>query len=358
MFSDNNKISLRQTFRLFTFDFIGVGTLVLPPYLSKQMGIYGVFGILLGGLFGLAYLVYLGWCIKLMGTDLLTAMSKRRILCAYLSFSCIVTAADIAAIFGEVIRKTLLQEGNYILILFLILLTACYLVSGGIESRARVYEILFWIVLIPLFLMLALALKDMDIVYLFPQMEFSVKNLFSGGYAVFLTFGTLFFALFFPRYLTAETKAGQLLWFVGSALGCGVGILAVLYVILTGTFGQAALGEMEFPAVSLMSLITFSGGFFKRLDAVMMGVWFFTLYAVLSLNLFYGYELLQKATGTSRKKIPLAVTALLAFVLAEVLHENESALLWCQRYFRYVGMPVYVLLPGIFALRGGRENKN
>jgi hypothetical protein len=46
------------------------------------------------------------------------------------------------------------------------------------------------------------------------------------------------------------------------------------------------------------------------------------------------------------------------FVLAEVLHENESALLWCQRYFRYVGMPVYVLLPGIFALRGGRENKN
>jgi spore germination protein (amino acid permease) len=355
MFSDNNKISLRQTFRLFTFDFIGVGTLVLPPYLAKQMGIYGVWGILLGGTFGLLYLVYLGWCIRRMGTDLLTLLSKSRILCAYLAFSCVVTAGDTTAVFGEVIRKNLIQEENYIMIIFLILLAACYMVSGGIESRARVYEILFWVVLIPLFLMLALALKDMDIVYLAPQVDFSAKNLFASGYAVFITFGTLFFTLFFPRYLSSGTKTGQLLWCVGSALGCGVGILAVLYVILTGTFGQAALADMEFPAVSLMSCITFSGGFFKRLDAVMMGVWFFTLYAVLSLNLYYGFHLLQKATAASHEKISLAVTVLLVFALAVILHENEKVLLWCQRYFWYVGIPVYVLLPGLLAWKGGKN---
>ncbi len=49
MFSDNNRISTRQVFRLFVFDFIGMSTLVLPGVLAQMTGCDGLFAILLGG---------------------------------------------------------------------------------------------------------------------------------------------------------------------------------------------------------------------------------------------------------------------------------------------------------------------
>ena len=48
MFSDNNRISTRQVFRLFVFDFIGMSTLVLPGVLAQMTGCDGLFAILLG----------------------------------------------------------------------------------------------------------------------------------------------------------------------------------------------------------------------------------------------------------------------------------------------------------------------
>ena len=59
MYVENEKISDRQTFRLFVFDLLGIATLLLPPYLAKLTGVDGIFAILLGGTSGYIYLRYL-----------------------------------------------------------------------------------------------------------------------------------------------------------------------------------------------------------------------------------------------------------------------------------------------------------
>ena len=46
MFSDNNRISTRQVFRLFVFDFIGMSTLVLPGVLAQMTGCDGLFAMI------------------------------------------------------------------------------------------------------------------------------------------------------------------------------------------------------------------------------------------------------------------------------------------------------------------------
>ena len=38
MFSNNNRISTRQVFRLFVFDFVGESTLILPSQLAAFAG--------------------------------------------------------------------------------------------------------------------------------------------------------------------------------------------------------------------------------------------------------------------------------------------------------------------------------
>jgi len=54
-----------------------------------------------------------------------------------------------------------------------------------------------------------------------------------------------------------------------------------------GNFGKYSLSEIEFPAVVLMSDVQIKGSFFKRADALMLSVWFFTLFSVLNMSLYY-----------------------------------------------------------------------
>ncbi len=60
MFAENHKISGRQTFRLLTYDLLGLGTLMIPPFLAKDAGTDGVFCIFLGMVAGVLYLKMLG----------------------------------------------------------------------------------------------------------------------------------------------------------------------------------------------------------------------------------------------------------------------------------------------------------
>ena len=56
----NQKLSTRQVMRLYVFDLMGIGTLLLPPYLAKLCGLSGVYAIILGTGLGFLYLAYLG----------------------------------------------------------------------------------------------------------------------------------------------------------------------------------------------------------------------------------------------------------------------------------------------------------
>ena len=70
MYVNNGKISSRQTMRLFVFDLMGIATLLLPPYLAKLCGASGIYAILIGTGCGYVYLLYLGWVMKKMKTDI------------------------------------------------------------------------------------------------------------------------------------------------------------------------------------------------------------------------------------------------------------------------------------------------
>ena len=73
MYVDNGKISARQTFRLFVFDFMGIATLLLPPYLSKLCGVDGIWVILIGSILGFVYLLYLKCLMKKMCSRMVSA---------------------------------------------------------------------------------------------------------------------------------------------------------------------------------------------------------------------------------------------------------------------------------------------
>lgn len=376
MFSSNNKISLRQVYRMFVFDLVGICTLELPAKIANLSDSDGLIAILIGGLMASAFLWYLGRIVAGMGTDLISFMEQSvpvwlaKIILMFLSFHMMLEAGFGAYIFSDVMKRGLIPEESYTMILILILLAAAYAVCGGIESRARLYEVLFVVIAVGLALMFLIAASDFDFSYVGPFLTGSPGSMVKGGLMEVFCFIPLFAVVFFPAYIQKSVEK-KLIRTVMAALWSAVLVLFLMYLLLLGSFGSGALKSMRYPAVTLMTNIHMDSSFLKRFDAFMLGIWFFTLFALINLYLFYGTKLLTAlfVPGASQENcvnVPdgqtkkswfaLAAIALLAFVVAELLYYRHGEELFLN-YVCYVGMPFLILFPGIALIVGKARRK-
>lgn len=376
MFSNNNRISTRQVFRLFVFDFIGMSTLVLPAKLAGTSGCDGVFAIVVGGLFASLYLWYLAWIMRRMDRDLITYVRQALprwgalvMLCFFAAY-CILEASYGAYIFADVMKKGLVGGESYTLLLLLILAVAAYAIQSGIESRARVYESLFWVLFVPLFLLLWIAASDVNTVYLHSFFTTPVSEVAGGGLLVFEYLMLVFLVLFFPAYVRKDAQK-KMVAAVYRALWVAVLVFIVFDLILLGSFGERAMAKMRYPALTLMSNIHLRGSFLKRLDAFLLAIWFFTLFALINVFLFYAKQLIAAIGGEftghgnaerqgdglkiQKEKKAKVWSTIIAFLLVFVVAEGfcyGSFAEWFESYMTYVAMPLLILLPLIIVVWG------
>ena len=289
-FAQNESISPRQLYRLYVFNLLGVGTLVLPNNLAK-LGKYAFISIALG--------VFMAWLFMWIVSEVRerrktiydrsidkTKCAKMLIYDLIISIYELSQAAFLAWIFVKLIRDSLIPDESFTVVLLVIMAVCAYALSGGVECRARVYEVVFFFVLIPLAAMLLFAISDVRLDYLMIKdrvgVDFSIADIFAGAYYVFAASISVFNILF-----VRERTASQIRGSVSKAIFTYAGILFLLYAVLLGNFGKYSLSEIEFPAVVLMSDVQIKGSFFKRADALMLSVWFFTLFSVLNMSLYY-----------------------------------------------------------------------
>ena len=368
MFSENNQISGRQVFRLLTYDFLGMGTLLLPTMLADTAGRDGIFCILAGILSTFLYLKLLRYLLKGMKTSYPDFLKQKcGKICGYVLWSgyflyFILMASYTAYLFSTLMLNGLVENVSFYLVLLLILLLAFYGMAGGIEGRARVYEILFWFLMIPLFLMLFAACREVKPAYWSPVFMADGKEVLSGSYYVLFCYSMVSIVLFLKEYVADRKKcvgaAEKAVWFSG-------GVFAALYLILIGLFGVEALAQMKFPAVTMMSRVQVTGGFLKRTDAFMFRIWFFTLYAMLNSMVFYSGNLAAKVIRDcggylegKKRMLPYLILLLLVYGVTVLFYRNQQ-FLDCVTFLLWkIGTPFVVGVPVLLFLTGERKKHN
>ena len=368
MFSENNQISGRQVFRLLTYDFLGMGTLLLPTMLADTAGRDGIFCILAGILSTFLYLKLLRYLLKGMKTSYPDFLKQKcGKICGYVLWGgyflyFILMASYTAYLFSTLMLNGLVENVSFYLVLMLILLLAFYGMAGGIEGRARVYEILFWFLMIPLFLMLFAACREVKPAYWSPVFVADGKEVLSGSYYVLFCYSMVSIVLFLKEYVADRRKcvgaAEKAVWFSG-------GVFAVLYLILIGLFGAEALAQMKFPAVTMMSRVQITGGFLKRTDAFMFSIWFFTLYAMLNSMVFYSGNLAERVIRDcggylegKKRMLPYLILLLLVYGVAVLFYRNQQILDSVTFLLWKIGTPFVVCVPVLLCLTGERKKHN
>lgn len=355
MFSENNRISGRQAARLLIYDLLGLSTLLVPTVLAKTAGRDGIFCIAIGVVGALIYRKLMSVLLDDMQEAFPLYLEKRlgtvsgKVVQAGYFLYFVLLAGYTAYLFSDVVLSSLLREESFYLVLVILLLLTAYGIWGGIEGRARIYEMLFWFIMIPLFLMLFFALDEIQVDYWCPVATTSLTGILEGSYFIFLILSLVFLILFLGEYATKKKTlhlAGK-----KAVLAAG-GILAVLYLILLGIFGEKALSEMEYPAVTLMSTVKISGGFLKRTDAFMFAIWFFTLFALLNSCVFYAGHVITHMIGNvwkieRKKKEKYSAIAVLVPVcaIACCFYKNNDCFVWYDRFLWYVGTPFLIFIP-------------
>mgnify|MGYP000320363872 FL=1 len=368
MFSENNQISGRQVFRLLTYDFLGMGTLLLPTMLADTAGRDGIFCILAGILSTFLYLKLLRYLLKGMKTSYPDFLKQKcGKVCGYVLWGgyflyFILMASYTAYLFSTLMLNGLVENISFYLVLLLILLLAFYGMAGGIEGRARVYEMLFWFLMIPLFLMLFAACREVKPAYWSPVFVADGKEMLNGSYYVFFCYSMVSIVLFLKEYVSDDKKHISA---AEKAVGFSGGVFAALYLILIGLFGVEALAQMKFPAVTMMSRVQVTGGFLKRTDAFMFSIWFFTLYAMLNSMVFYSGNLAAKVIRDcggylegKKRMLPYLILLLLVYGVTVLFYRNQQ-FLDCVTFLLWkIGTPFVVGVPVLLCLTGERKKNN
>ena len=248
----------------------------------------------------------------------------------------------------------LLPEGSYFWVSILLLLLAAYGTMRGIEGRARVYEIIFWFLGVPLLLMLVLALREVRPDYWTPVMYSGGWEFFNGsiGYLVFLL--PLTAVLFLKPFCQ---NPGKLASCTGRVLVGVTALNLLIYLILLGVFGQNTMGVLKRPVITLMSMINIPGGFFTRQDVIMVSVWFFALFALMHTGVFQSTLILKELFQEPGNRISMGISRVLAFAAGIGFFGNAFLAEMYGIYQKWIALPgmAVILLVLLLAHRMKRQ---
>lgn len=361
-FMNNQKISARQVKRTLTLELLGISTLLLPSLVASRSGVDGFFALAAGGI---CALLLLGFWQKYFQKNSLpacmdTLAAEIRIpVQIFYGIGFLGIAGYTLYLLTSLIENQLLGKNWELVIVLTLTGTAFFGLMRGLECRVRVYEVLYVFLLAPLFVILGLACAGINADAWAPVAMSSVSQFIQSSYLSFLFFsGISLYTLFQPNCKDSKAACRG----TKHALLLVLGLNLVVYLILLGVFQSELLAHLDWPVIDLMAVVKLPGNFLERQDALMVGIWFFCLFAFLDSMLFYAVESWGKVFSLQqenhRKKLRLTgVLTVAGLVLAFLLLHYELLAEWMFSCYLYGVLPLMLLFPVLVGSLGSRTGK-
>jgi len=322
MFSENEKISMRQLKRNQLLLLLNLGILLVPLCVNGGSAAVALLAILLLAVFVL-------WSVRVEAPP---EGSPLRL--PGRSYFWVV-GTMIARMSGILVQRFLLTETHLAVILGWFYLFLFYNLYKGLECRMRVSEILFtfcvaFLVLLPLLMLGAVKVERLQ------ELQWSwSRQQFADGYGLFCWLAVvqgLWYLKPAVNMQTAKTWKGA-----GVVCALAGGVIILLCGLLTvGIYGAAGQTCLLYPLASAMTLAHFPGNVIGRLDTVFVLAWVLGLFLVCS-TLFAP---LEKSARNKWKNAGLAVILLVSYLLAL----TPSVMEWGDWLVRVILVPAQVVV--------------
>ncbi len=363
MFAENRKISIRQLQMLLLLDCLGTAVLFLPAELAEISGRGCFFAALFGGL-GVSAVSFLltavgkrmpdgtvvDWCRNsfgnVLGTMILLGLAGKLLFDGMLELR----------IFSEIICRFMLPATPVWVLSLVLLLVAGALAAQGTECRGRVAEILFFLVAIPLVLVLLAVAVSTRYGRVLPLVLPSPSGVGAGFAGMSIVFQGLIFLYFI--YPDLKKPVGFAVW---KSCLLTTAVVTVMVFLCLANYGEGMLAEKLLPALQMLERVSFTGVFLTRQDVLLLWFWMASAVLFLSGVVFFGSLLATQLCHQAETKrkcwlwVVLAALFALSFLpesLAAAQRLRLAVSPWLNLAY-LVGLPVLLLLCG---KRGGNRN--
>ena len=307
MLSINERISLRQLQALIIISSIGTGVIVLPRRAAEYAGNDG--WLIPLGLTALAMII--GALVStaarlrpadtfIQSTGYFLTRPVAYFLGAVLWLKLVLAAGLELRAFMLVVREVLLKHTPMAATGIIMLFVAGYAAIKGIETRARVAELLLCLMVLPFAFLVILAITDIDWSNLQPVFVTPPKTLLLGTLRLGFLFTGMECVLLVSPYIHPKKKMRRA---VVAALGCAGLIISLITVLTLASFGRGVV-DLPWPVLSMMDMLNLPGAFIERQEALMFSFWIITVFAFINTLLFFGGVLVKDCLGKKKEGSP------------------------------------------------------
>ena len=300
-FALNNKISLRQLQALLFLEIFGFGVTALPRRVAESAGQDGWASVLVA----IALIIPMVMIISHI-TKLARGMSFHDFACSVITkplgivislvfcARLVLMAAFNLRIFAEITRQTMLPATPFAVIFVSVLMLAAYGAAKGIETRARMAEILILVGLLPLIFVFGISGRDIDITNLAPVMVAPFENIISGSFSAFFAFSGVEVLLLVSPYLSRPKHLAKSATQVTIAIGA---FMVIVTAVTIARFGPEGIIHQMWPVLKMMDTVSLPGSIIDRQGALIMTFWIISAYATINAALFFSSLLLKDVVG-------------------------------------------------------------
>ena len=349
MFGNNQKVSAHQLKQLLLLNLFSGTSLILPMVVVRLCGISGVAaigaGAILTGLFALFLMgvirgysgSYPDFCKSVLGNPL------GNVVVGIYGMKYWVASALLLAVFAQVVNHTFLTDIPQWLLGAALLVVCTYAVSKGAETRARLGQLLVWIVIVPFVIVVLLALPKVHLDWLM-TLDLSEVGAGWGGPDNFVWAVLLSFACFLPVEWLLFQKQQKMQGTVTWALVWTAVLNIAILVICVGVFSVAGMNGERWPVVTLMQVVRWPGGFLARQDGLILAFWMIGMFILISGCFHYGCQCVKAIVPSFNRPWQTIFPAVGIFLVFSLV-SMEDAARWYLIFMIFAYLPLSLGIP-------------
>jgi len=331
---------------------MGTGVIVLPRRVAEFAGADGWIIVL-----GLTLLAMgLGWLISaamtavaraggsgfVAGVGAFLGRPLAYVFAVLLWIKIVFSAGLELRVFLGITREVLLPRTPVLVVGAVMVLLCAYAAAKGLETRARVGELLLAVMVLPVAFLVGLAFFNGDFSNLQPMFVASPNNLVSGIFGLGFMFTGMEMLLLVLPFLSGGKGMGRA---VVTSLGFAGAFITLITIITIAEFGPSVVNQ-AWPVLRLMDMLNLPGSFIERQEALMFSFWIITTFTLVSGMLFFGSVLVQETLRPKGLSKGVLLTGAAVFGVAAIPWEGDA--IYKRLDFMYItfGLFFLVLLPG------------
>ncbi|HWO96503.1 MAG TPA: endospore germination permease [Bacillus sp. (in: firmicutes)] len=345
---DSREVTTLQAATILISTIIGVGVLPLPLFAVRAgetgaplVTLLGI-GIAAIGLFMITKLGmrHPGKTIITYSEDILGKWLGKMCSLFVIFFFAVLTGLA-AREFGAVVITAVLVETPLEVTVIIMLLLAAISARNNMNTFAYIHNFYVPMILAPVLIVVALSLKNANILYLRPLIGNSLNEMFVGALTIAALFqGSFIMTLIIPAMKQPKTAMRASMW----AIVISGGLYLLIVVATVSVFGTEEIKQLFWPTLELARTTSLPGNILQRLDVIFLAVWVTAVFTTLFASYYLTIQSIKQFFRLQDHKMLAYFIFPFVFILA-MLPQNILQLYDTIQYAGRAGLAITILYP-------------